>query len=408
MCEGQLFRGPEPGGSRLKGNCRVQKQGIYVHIPFCLAKCRYCNFNSFPSRQGVPDAYIDALLGDLENEARRWDAEKKGAFASIYFGGGTPSLLEVDQMATIITSLRNAYSMEADVEVTVECNPATVNLTKLAAYRDLGVTRLSIGVQSLCGDELESLGRIHKAADALEALEAAHEAGFANLSADVMLGIPGQGLASLAKTLDGIARYVTHVSVYMLTLEPGTPLHIMAARGAVELPDEETVTDLYEHARHILTQKGFSRYEISNYCLPGYECLHNDIYWQRGNYAGLGAGAHSHQDGWRYSKMRDAWAYMKIASRSGEVIDLSENLTADEMLLEDLMLGLRTARGVDLDYLASRYGMGSDRVPHLVEHLLKEGHLVKRGNYVALSPRGVLVHDAISQALASAVSAISS
>ena len=386
---------------------RRSRQGIYLHIPFCLMKCNYCSFNSYalPSSRApapaIPDQYIAALLIDIETESRGWAGQD--GFASIYLGGGTPSLLTADQMKKLVTATRSAFSVEPGAEITVECNPSTASAAKLARYRELGVTRLSIGVQSLCDQELRLLGRIHTPQDALRALDLAREVGFIETSADVMLGIPGQTESSLHATLSGLVDRVTHVSVYILTADPGTPLRAMVDRGLVSLPDDDAVVDLYEAAREALSAAGLARYEISNYCRPGHRCLHNETYWRRGNYAGLGAGAHSHKDGRRYSKTKDPRKYVKSVNTPHEAIEFSEQLSREQMLLEDIMLGLRTDGGIDLAYLAACYGAAAERLNPGLDGLLAERYLVKRGNAISLSPKGILLHDAICVELASAI-----
>jgi oxygen-independent coproporphyrinogen III oxidase len=383
------FQDPRPG------------RGIYIHVPFCLAKCSYCNFNSCPSDEGVPDAYVRALVRDMECEAADWREDPGGGgFASVYIGGGTPSLLTPEQMSCITSSLASHYGLAADAEVTVECNPRTVDRRKLGAYRSLGVNRISVGVQSLAAGELRLLGRIHEPADALGALEEARAAGFTDLSADVILGIPGQDPGSLSATLRGILGRVTHVSAYVLTLEAGTALERLVAGGRVKMPDEETVIGLYGLARTVLAEAGLAPYEISNYSLPGYRCRHNEVYWRRGSYVGFGAGAHSHRDGLRYSKIQDPVRYVQAVGRPGGVVDFSEVLTPCQMLLEEVVLGLRTVEGVGFEGLAGRYDLELDRLSRLLDDLVLNGLLVRKGKNVTLSPKAVLLHDAISEEVA--------
>jgi oxygen-independent coproporphyrinogen-3 oxidase len=287
--------------------------------------------------------------------------------------------------------------------VTLECNPATVDRAKLAAFRRLGVTRLSVGVQSLDDRELGSLGRVHSASDAVATLEAAVEAGFSEVSADVMLGIAGQTRSSLAATLSGLLQRASHVSIYMLSVDGGTPLERLVACGQVSLPDEEAVAGLYSYAARRLAAAGLLAYEISNFSLPGHRCRHNEIYWRRGNYVGLGAGAHSHLDGWRYSKIGDPREYIRSVSETGQAVAMSEHLSSDEMLLEDVMLAMRTERGLDTRSLASRYQLDTYRLARVLAELAGDGLVVRKGNFVALSPNGILVGDAVVGHLASSL-----
>jgi oxygen-independent coproporphyrinogen-3 oxidase len=380
---------------------RPSPQGIYVHFPFCLSKCKYCSFNSSEFEAGLADAYVNALMRDIENEAARWAGT--GRFTTIYFGGGTPSLASELQLGATLRSLQRGFDVDPAAEVTVECNPATVDRAKLAAFKRLGVTRLSIGVQSLCDRELGFLGRAHTRTDALETLEAAREAGFTDVSVDLMIGIAGQTRSSLRATLAGVLGRASHLSIYILSVEAGTPLECLVASREVVLPGEEAIRELYGFAADLLAAKGFLAYEISNYSLPGCTCRHNEIYWRRGNYAGLGAGAHSHRNGWRYSKMRLPHEYIASVLTTGEAIDMSEHLSAGQMLLEDVMLAMRTRQGLDHEVLALRYGLDAGRLGRVLAGLAGDGLVVREGNFVALSPKGILVGDAVVAEIASSL-----
>jgi putative oxygen-independent coproporphyrinogen III oxidase len=301
----------------------VAERGIYVHIPFCLAKCAYCGFNSFPVSGGVPDYYVAALSRDVAAEAEGWRRAAPGpsaAFDTVYFGGGTPSLLSPDQLATILASLRAGFGIRTGAEISLECNPATAGPIELAAFHELGVSRLSVGVQSLAEGELKVLGRLHNADEALRALDHARRAGFTDVSADVMLGLPGQTRDTIRSTLDGVGRRAGHVSAYMLSVEDGTPMADMVSRGDLTPPGDDTLADQYEFADRVLGRLGFKRYEISNWSLPGRRCRHNGIYWGRGDYVGVGAGAHSHAGGVRWSKIIDPRRYAEALAEGGDWI----------------------------------------------------------------------------------------
>jgi putative oxygen-independent coproporphyrinogen III oxidase len=388
----------------------VAERGIYVHIPFCLAKCAYCGFNSFPVSGGVPDYYVAALSRDVAAEAEGWRRAAPGpsaAFDTVYFGGGTPSLLSPDQLATILASLRAGFGIRTGAEISLECNPATAGPIELAAFHELGVSRLSVGVQSLAEGELKVLGRLHNADEALRALDHARRAGFTDVSADVMLGLPGQTRDTIRSTLDGVGRRAGHVSAYMLSVEDGTPMADMVSRGDLTPPGDDTLADQYEFADRVLGRLGFKRYEISNWSLPGRRCRHNGIYWGRGDYVGVGAGAHSHAGGVRWSKIIDPRRYAEALAEGGDAVDFREVLTRDQRLLEDVMLGLRTDRGLDLDRLASAYGVETGRLAAaaaLAQRLVGEGRVVKKGNNLTLSARGALLHEAISAEFAVALS----
>jgi oxygen-independent coproporphyrinogen-3 oxidase len=396
------------------------RRGIYIHIPFCLSKCAYCAFNSFPcerfrsdapygepncseplpSPQGVPEWYLDAVAADARTEVRLWDGVE---FETLYLGGGTPSLLRPEQLGRLLGGVRRHFRLVGRPEISIECNPNTVDAVKLEAFRSLGVSRVSIGVQSLVDSELAVLGRRHSSSEALDALNAARAAGFGRVSADIMIGIPGQARAGLDRTLGGVLDFVDHVSGYMLTLEPGTRLEALVGRGELRLPDDDAMLSLYRHACQVIEGRGLARYEISNWSRPGHECIHNQIYWQRGEYAGLGAAAHSHRTGRRYAKIADPEAYAERLARGLDAVEMSEDLTEDEKLLEAIMLGLRTSDGIDMEELLARYHFDIKRTRPLLEHLAREGYVIKDGSNLLLSTKGICVHETVSGLLATAV-----
>ncbi|MFZ1946019.1 MAG: radical SAM family heme chaperone HemW [bacterium] len=385
----------------------MAERGIYVHVPFCLAKCAYCSFNSYPVPGGVPDYYVAALLQDAAVESEGWrEAESKSeaAFDTVYLGGGTPSLLGAGQLAAILASLRAGLRIRPGAEITVECNPATAGQAELEAFRELGVSRLSVGVQSLAERELRVLGRLHSADQALGALDLARQAGFDDVSADVMLGIPGQTNDTIRSTLEGVSRGAGHVSAYMLSVEDGTPMAEMVSRQELVPVEDDAVADQYQLADRVLGRLGFERYEISNWSLPGRRCRHNEIYWGRGDYVGVGAGAHSHVRGVRWSKIGDPRRYAEALAVGGDAVDFREVLTRDQRLLEDVMLGLRTDRGLDLDRLASAYGVETGPLAAVAERLAGDGRVVRKGNSLTLSTKGALLHEAISTEFAAALS----
>jgi len=377
------------------------KQGIYVHVPFCVSKCPYCSFSSYAVRGGVPQAYATAILRDMEREARDWEGSR---FTTVYFGGGTPSLLSTGQASAVMSALRERFSIDARAEVTLECNPATVDREALSAFRQIGVNRLSIGVQSLNAGELVALGRIHDPADAIDAIALSRAAGFDHISADVMLGAPGQTERSLTRTLEGLVGVVDHVSVYMLTVERGTLFHTMASRGLLSPPEDRLLADLYELAAELLASSGLSRYEISNWARGDHRCEHNMLYWERGDYLGIGAGSHSHRAGRRYSKLRDPDRYARSLASGSVAVDFEENLTAEQAMLEEVLLTLRTARGLDLKALA--WGSAArGGLRRKVGDLVRAGYAVTYGKRLTLSPKGLLLHDEISAEIAAALSA---
>lgn len=331
----------------------MKKLGIYLHIPFCKSKCHYCDFCSFP-KMGENDvtAYCQTLRAQIE--------EKAAAFAdcevdTVYFGGGTPTYLPSALLCGLLRQVKACYHVTADAEITAECNPATADAAYFAEMRSAGFNRLSIGAQSLHDGELKLLGRAHTAADFRATVEMARAAGFDNISADLMYGIPGQTRESFAASVRGIcALGVRHVSAYALKIEQGTPFYKM--RQELELPDEDTVADMYEDCVAILAEHGLMRYEISNFARKGYESRHNLKYWEYGEYLGLGAAAHSFVGGERFAY--DVQAYMQGDPVATYTVPNTPAQAQDEFV----MLGLRLERGIDKATFASIFGKEFDAV----------------------------------------------
>jgi oxygen-independent coproporphyrinogen-3 oxidase len=258
----------------------------------------------------------------------------------------------------------------------------------------------------MCDSELALLGRSHQASEAQEALRLARSAGFENLNADLLIGIPGQTLASLAETLDRVVDQVRHLSLYLLSVEPGTVLEGMVNSGQVEIPSEEQVISLWEWASARLVESGLKRYEISNWSQPGYESVHNMVYWQRGEYAGIGAGAHSHREGRRYSKIGSIPEYLAAVNGGLDPLGMHEVLTGQQMFLEELMLGLRMVAGVDLARLVERFDVDREGLQQCLDVLAERGLVIRNSNYLLLSPTGLALHDAVSEAIAYAAHAL--
>lgn len=341
-------------------------QAIYVHIPFCVQKCLYCDFASYANcNHQVKEQYVTALCSEIEFPLDLPVAEQ----ATIYFGGGTPSTLQVEEIAKIVAALKNKGLWRNPKEATIEVNPGTVDEEKLKAFKAMGFTRISLGVQSLNDAELKAIGRIHTAGQALEAIAMAQKAGFGHINADVIYGLPQQSLDTLKCTLSKLtATAIDHISVYGLILEEGTPLEKLVAGQKIILPDEDTAADMYDFVQQFLREQGFLRYEISNYARltreneelesTGYS-RHNDVYWRYLPYAAFGASAASFDGVNRYARpcsIEEYIAWTKgLNTRAYE--EISENLTAAEGLSEYLMMGLRRSAGVDLAMAKQRYGV---------------------------------------------------
>ena len=314
--------------------------GLYIHVPFCRRKCPYCNFYSIAAEPEQLEAYTQAVCRNLRHYARQETVD------TVYFGGGTPSLLSPAQIGQILETAGACFSLSADAEVTLEANPATVTTAQLRQLRNSGVNRLSFGVQSLSDSQLKRLGRLHTAQEAIETVTAAASAGFDNLSYDLMLALPGQTPEKLEVTIRQLTQLpIVHVSAYLLKIEPGTAFaqqHI-----AAQCPDEDTAADLYLQTVEQLGAAGFAQYEISNFAKPGHESRHNLRYWLTRPYIGFGPGAHSDFGGRRYSFVRDLDAYIKGVLEGGNILDSEELIPRQERCGEYLMLRLRTALGIE-------------------------------------------------------------
>ena len=323
--------------------------GIYLHIPFCKSKCGYCDFCSFP---GVSETDRSLYVRELVKDLRRW-GKKIGAdytVDTVYFGGGTPTLLLPSEFETLLAALSDAFSVAPGAEITAECNPGSVDCDYLAALRASGVNRLSIGVQSAVDAELQALGRIHTFSRARETFADAHAVGFDNLSADLMFGIPLQTKESLSASLEAFCGLgIRHLSAYCLKIEPGTPFARMG--NSLRVPDDDTDADMYEQIVETLRAHGLERYEISNFCMPGFASAHNGKYWNCDDYLGLGVSAHSYLHGFRFAIARDLPAFLAGQRQETEHAEIDDN----DRLCEYVMLRMRLAQGILLREAEERF-----------------------------------------------------
>ncbi len=320
---------------------------LYIHIPFCVAKCDYCDFYSIPvGGFGTDESwkYVNALLKEMD--LRR---DIAGNLRTVYLGGGTPTLLSVEQVGAILSGVREIYSILPGAEITIEANPGTVSERQMAALRETGANRISIGMQSLSGRELCILGRRHTAEDSFAAVSAARKAGFDNISVDLIYGIPGQHMDIWNNTMSrALEMFPEHLSAYELTPEESTVLHANLARGVYALPDEALVIEMYYAALEKMKAHGYLHYEISNFAKPGYESVHNLNYWDRGKYLGVGAGAHSFFKDIRRGNIRDLALYMESVNSSVIPEDEEIAVTDQDEFNEIIFLGLRKTEGIDI------------------------------------------------------------
>lgn len=361
-----------------------QSLSLYIHFPFCVRKCRYCDFLSGPADAGAREAYLRALEREI-SLVPQFVVERP--VRTLFFGGGTPSLMEEGQLSSLMEAVRSKFNLDEGAEISMEVNPGTADLQKLKAFRKLGINRLSIGVQSFRDEELALLGRIHRAEDALRIFGQARQAGFDNLNLDLMSALPGQTLENWRYNLESACRLEPdHISAYSLIIEEGTPF---AAMDLPPLPDEEEDRRMYHETREILLSHGYERYEISNYARPGFACRHNCVYWTCGDYLGLGLGASSLMGERRF----DCVSSMKDYLSAGSWEDFHEKetrLTLWDRMEEFAFLGLRMTEGIDTEAFEKRFGLSFEEIYRKVtERHLSEGLLSREGNRVFLTERGL-------------------
>lgn len=362
---------------------------IYVHVPFCKRKCAYCDFASYAGCEGQIDSYFKALGGEIDawaDELRAYQAR------SIFFGGGTPSLVPAERIAAVMEKLRSCVEFTPDIEITLEANPGTVDMEKLRAYRTAGINRLSFGVQSFDGELLKNLDRIHTPDEAKEAVHMAREAGFENISIDLMYALPGQTMAQWAKTLEtAVALPLTHISAYSLIVEEGTRMARWVEEGKACIPDDDLVNEMQRMAVVKLAKAGFDRYEISNFARPGCESRHNYTYWTGGEYLGLGSAAHSLMNNLRFGNPPELERYI-----AGERMLNREERTREDRREEMLMLSTRTTRGLDLNEWQQLF---TDRLEQSkareIEKLKNYGLVEIENGFLKLTTMGLELQDSV-------------
>jgi oxygen-independent coproporphyrinogen-3 oxidase len=364
---------------------------LYIHWPFCVSKCPYCDFNSHVRAAVDQDEWRDALLADLAHEARLLPGRR---LTSIFFGGGTPSLMEPRTVASLIDAARTHWPAADDLEVTLEANPNSVEAARFADLAAAGVNRLSLGLQSFDDTALVFLGRAHSAREGVDALEIAQEH-FARVSFDLIYALPGDSEALWAATLDrALAHGTSHLSLYQLTIEPGTRFAALEAAGKLEPLDPDRAAALYELTTE-RTAADCPAYEISNHARPGEESRHNLTYWRYGDYAGVGPGAHGRRLGQRIARHRKPENFMSAVTRNGHGISEEEPLTASQAGDEALVMGLRLSEGIDADALADRFGLPAIVDWAAVDQLTASGHLTRTGPRIGATAAGRLVLDRV-------------
>lgn len=402
---------------------------LYLHIPFCVKKCRYCDFLSGPQDEETRERYTRALINEIKMQTI---CPAGSPVDTVFFGGGTPSVLSGSQIDRIMEALHSFFSIQKDAEISMETNPGTADDEKLRVLKTAGINRLSLGVQSMHDRELALLGRIHTAGQARQTFENARKAGFDNINIDLMSALPGQSLESWADTLEQAVRWAPeHISAYSLIIEEGTPFAAMYENGSLPaLPDEDTDRKMYYYTGAFLSEHGYQRYEISNYALPGRECRHNSGYWTGHPYLGLGIGAASYVNGTRFSNCTDLREYLEVLGSQKDRVDATEqtdkpeqadkakqaekngqtdkakqvektgitalirtdlhSLSAEEQMEEFMFLGLRMTKGVRNAVFTERFGKSIEQVyGRILERHISQGVLEKTPGGYRLTDRGV-------------------
>ena len=394
---------------------------LYLHIPFCSLKCSYCDFNSYAGLEGLVRPYVDALIAEMG----LWrDTVSGNRITTVFFGGGTPSLLPLPELARIVAALRDTFDLDPEAEVSLEANPGTVDLKYLRGLLGLGVNRLSLGIQSFHDDELVALDRIHSSKEAKEAYRWARQAGFRRLNLDLIYGLPQTGAVGPQQPFDSaqdrpmerwqatleqaIELGPDHLSLYALTVEEGTKLAYDVDHGRVPGPDADAQAAMYEWSQERMTRAGYQQYEISNWCRPGQECRHNLTYWRNGEWLGLGAGAHSHFGGFRFADVYSPKQYIRRVQETAErgvaaadtrhllkamrQVAYVEEQTPEMAMAETAILTLRLNEGLSLADFRRRFGRELEEVYGSVVAEMSELGLLERENgRIRLTPRGRLL-----------------
>ncbi len=370
---------------------------LYVHIPYCVSKCPYCDFNSHVAARIPEEEYTAALLRELRHHSER-DAWAGRSVKTIFFGGGTPSTFRGTSIGAVLDEAAGLFGFDEPPEITLEANPGAVDAGRFRDYRSCGVNRISIGAQSFDARLLQFLGRVHSAEETRQALKSVRKAGFDNFSLDLIYGIPGQTVDGVGHDLSqALENEPPHLSAYNLTIEEGTPFHARYRQGLLKPLDEEAEIEMAARIQSTLADAGLERYEISNHARPGLESRHNVNYWEGGDYLGIGAGAHSHHRrpddplGERWQNERLPTGYMRLAGEDGHAVTERERPELRQAMAECLFTGLRMIRGVSVPEFERRFGTKpEDAFPEIAEWL-SEGLLVNNGQRLHFTPRGLLL-----------------
>ena len=366
-----------------------QEISLYIHIPFCVRKCLYCDFPSFSGMDGMFEDYVRRLCREMGEAAPSFQGI---GVKSVFFGGGTPSILPPALMGRIMDKIMSAYDVNSDAEISMEANPGTLDAAKLREYKSMYFNRLSMGLQAWQDRLLERLGRIHRGGEFEDNFLQARDSGFKNINVDLMFSLPGQTMDDWQETLEKVMRLdPEHISAYSLIIEEGTPFFDMYEKGQITETDENTDRRMYYLAKEMLSDKGFRQYEISNFAKEGFECRHNITYWRTEEYRGFGLGAHSYVDGTRFHNSADMKEYMAGGGR----LDM-EKLTPEEMQEEFMFMGLRMNEGISKEEFLKRFKTDITSVyGREISELISEGLLTENKGRISLTDRGIDVSNQV-------------
>ena len=375
-----------------------KKLSLYIHIPFCARRCGYCNFVTFVEKENYMFDYVDCLIKEMKLYSKK---TQDHVVQSVYVGGGTPSYLHSGLMLKIFKALKENFKFLRNAEITIEANPNSLTVEKLEEYKACGVNRLSIGAQTCNNHILKDIDRLHNFDDFKLALELAQGNGFENISVDMLLGLPKQKKSDVMKMLKYLVSHeVKHISAYSLILERGTPMFNKVSSGKVSLPSEDKTVDMYNAVYKYLAKKGFKRYEVSNFAIPDYECIHNTVYWTMAEYIGLGVAAHSYFGGDRFANTNNLDDYItKLDSKKSPVVD-KETLTIEEQREETIMLSLRTSKGINIEAFNQKFhcNLLEDKKEEVLFLLTNRFIIIERG-FLRLAENAFYVLNSVVQKL---------
>ena len=381
---------------------------LYVHIPFCKKKCPYCDFYSIAINEtdSLFDAYVDALIKELNYYSNKPEWQNK-RIESIYFGGGTPSLLTPNHTEKILTAVKDTYPLSIDAEISIEANPISVSVStttnRFQDLKSLGFNRISIGVQSFADQKLQFLGRIHDAHEGRQAINLAYSAGFSNVSIDLIFGAPEETILDWENDINEALKFnPQHISAYSLTIEPGSEFYKLQNSGHKITANDDAMAGMYRCSQQLLQENGFIHYEISNFAKPSFECKHNMSYWTYKDYLGLGPGSHSFiqtdqsEYGMRWSNIRDVKEYLRMVKDNGNAQDRSETLSKEEARLEFFLLALRQKSGINKEQYQKRFHENFDeRYDRIITKLTSEDLATNDKTLLALTEKGFLLSDSV-------------